>query len=113
MGRPLIPLGVAVVRGRSMLPTLRAGDRLLVRYGARPAPGRIAVLRLPDGTVAVKRLADRDGRGWAFERDNPVEGVDSWAVGPVPDDGVLGLVLARLWPHPGRVSAAPQSPYDA
>jgi hypothetical protein len=87
-----------------MEPTLHEGDRLLVRYAASPAPGRLAVVRLPaaaDGQprpVAVKRLSGpRDG-GWWVERDNPDEGVDSWLVGAVPADDILAVVLARLWP---------------
>ena len=35
------------VRGRSMLPTYRDGDVLLVLRGIRPRPGRAAVVRLP------------------------------------------------------------------
>ena len=37
MRRGLASWGLAVVRGRSMQPTLRDGDRLLVRHGARAA----------------------------------------------------------------------------
>lgn len=91
-------LGQAVVRGRSMLPTLREGDRLLVRYGAKPVPGRIVIVRLPDGVIAVKRATGHGPDGWWIERDNPREGVDSWAVGAIADDDVLGVVLLRLWP---------------
>jgi phage repressor protein C with HTH and peptisase S24 domain len=88
-----------------MLPTLVDGDRLLVRSGARLArPGRVAVIRLPGGRPpSVKRLARRDGSGWWVERDNPDEGVDSWQVGAIPQDAVLGVVLVRLWPRPRRV----------
>ena len=97
MGR----IGIAVVEGRSMLPTLAPGDRLLVRYGARPVAGRVAVVRLPDRPLAVKRLGVRDGDGWWVERDSPTEGVDSWLLGrAVPDEDVLGVVVARLWPRP-------------
>ena len=98
---------VVVVRGRSMQPTVRDGDRLLVRGVRQPAAvqaGRLGVVRLPgDRPVAVKRLARRDGPGWWVERDNPAEGVDSWLVGAVPDHDVLGVVVARLWPRPGRL----------
>ena len=93
-------LGMAVVRGRSMLPTLRDGDRLLVVHGATPRVGRLAVVRLPDGVLAVKRLTRREPGGWWVERDNPDEGVDSWTVGAVPDAEVLAGVVARLWPAP-------------
>ena len=95
--------GTAVVRGRSMLPTLADGDRLLLRYrGARKA-GRVAVVRLPDGVVAVKRLSLYDDDGWWVTRDNPAEGVDSWSVGAIPESDVLAVVLCRIWPRPGRV----------
>jgi signal peptidase I len=91
-------LGIAVVRGRSMLPTLRDGDRLLVRYGVPPAPGSLVVVRLPGRPPAVKRAVRRVPEGWWVERDNVVEGTDSWLVGAVPDDDVLAVVLRRLWP---------------
>ena len=56
-------LGLAHVRGRSMEPTLHEGDRLVVLYGVRPRPGRMALVRLPDDDsgaprpLAVKRVA--------------------------------------------------------
>lgn len=90
--------GFAVVRGRSMEPTLRDGDRLLVRHGGPPRIGAMAVVRLPDGTVAVKRVTRREPDGWWVERDNPAVGVDSWAVGAIPDDDVIARVVARIWP---------------
>jgi phage repressor protein C with HTH and peptisase S24 domain len=96
-------LGVAVVHGRSMLPTLREGDRLLVLHGGRPRAGRAVVVRLPDGVVAVKRAVRRQGEGWWVESDNAAEGVDSRAVGALADDQVLARVLLRIWPRPRRV----------
>ena len=54
--------GLAVVRGRSMQPTLYDGDRLLVRHGAVPREGALVVVRLPDGVVAVKRATGRRDR---------------------------------------------------
>lgn len=105
-------LGLAVVRGRSMRPTLVDGDRLLVVHGAVPKPGGLVVVRIPRGTspgtvVAVKRAVRREPGGWWVERDNPHEGVDSWSVGSVPDHDVLARVLLRWWPPRRRVSAAP------
>ena len=97
------------VQGRSMLPTLREGDVLLVRAGRRVRrrvrAGQIVVVRLsPDRPVAVKRLSVRDGDGWWVERDNPAEGVDSWQLGrPVPDADLLGVALCRVWPPPFRL----------
>jgi hypothetical protein len=96
-------LGLAVVRGRSMEPTLYDGDRLLLVHGSAPRIGRMAVVRLPDGVVAVKRVVRRESDGWWVERDNPAVGVDSWTVGAVPDSAVLARVLCRLWPLRRRV----------
>jgi hypothetical protein len=90
-------LGLARVRGVSMQPTLREGDRLLVRWGGVPSIGRLALVRLPGGRpLSVKRLAHRVPEGWWVERDNPRAGVDSWTVGAVPEDDVVAVVLARL-----------------
>ncbi len=92
-----------------MRPTLADGDRLLVRRVSRVHPvraGRLLVVRLPGGRpTAVKRAALATAEGWWVERDNPAEGVDSWSVGPVAPADVLGQVVARLWPRPGRLSA--------
>ena len=104
-------LDVVRVTGRSMLPTLRQGDLLLVRAGARPRPGAIAVVRLPGGRpLSVKRLSRRGPDGWWVERDNPAEGVDSWSVGALPDDDVLAVVLARLWPRPRLLTSRRSHP---
>jgi nickel-type superoxide dismutase maturation protease len=100
--------GTVRVSGRSMLPTLHPGDWLLVRYGARPAAGRLVVVRLPDRPVSVKRAAVRDANGWWVESDNPAEGTDSWTLAaPVAHEDVLGVVLWRYRPlvrraHPVR-----------
>jgi hypothetical protein len=105
-------LGLAVVRGRSMLPTLREGDRLLVRYGVLPDVGRLGIVRLPDGVVAVKRLELVDADGHWFGRDNPAEGLDSWTFGRASAvEDVLGSVVARVWPRPGPVGRR-QPPTD-
>ena len=88
-----------------MLPTLREGDLLLVRYGARPRPGALVVARFPDGTLTVKRAEEQrrtsSGRaGWWLVSDNPDEGVDSRHRGPVAEDQVIAVVRLRLWPSP-------------
>jgi len=95
-----------------MTPTLTDGDRLLVSYrrAVRRAvrPGDLVVARLADGTVAVKRATERrttrDGSpGWWLLSDNADEGVDSRHRGPVADDDVIAVTVARLWPHPRRL----------
>ena len=93
-----LPLGRVLVRGRSMEPTLRDGDHLLVRWGGVPRPGRLVVVRWPGRPLSVKRAGVLADDGWWVERDNPAEGVDSWQVGPVPPDDMLCTVLLRLWP---------------
>jgi hypothetical protein len=99
--RPSKAWGIAVVRGRSMQPTLYDGDQLLVRHGASPRVGDVVVVRLPPGAggvVAVKRATMQDGDGWWVERDNPDEGVDSWSVGAIAHGDVIAVARLRLWP---------------
>ena len=88
-----------------MLPTLREGDLLLVRYGARVRPGDLVVARFADGTLTVKRAGERRRTttgedGWWLVSDNPDEGVDSRHRGPVADPRVLAVVRLRVWPSP-------------
>ena len=95
-----------------MTPTLRGGDRLLVRYGRRPRVGEVVVARFVDGTVVAKRAAARrttrrGGPGWWLLSDAPLLGVDSRHRGPVGDDDVLGVALLRLWPRPRRLRPGP------
>ena len=85
-----------------MLPTLREGDRLLVRYDAVPRTGSLVVATFPDGTVTVKRAARRVGPRWWLSADNASEGIDSRHVGAVASYDVVAVVLARLWPAPRR-----------
>ena len=85
-----------------MEPTLLEGDRLLVRWGARPRVNRLALVRLTDRPLSVKRVTGRDDDGWWVERDNPRVGVDSWLVGSIPAADVVAVVVARVWPRPSR-----------
>jgi type IV secretory pathway protease TraF len=90
-----------------MLPTLRPGDRLLVRYAAPVRPGRLVLARFPDGTLAVKRAVERretrrGGPGWWLLSDNPDAGVDSRHRGVIPAEDVVAVVVARVWPRPRR-----------
>ncbi|HWJ08465.1 MAG TPA: S24 family peptidase, partial [Nocardioides sp.] len=94
-------VGVAVVRGDSMRPTLAPGDRLLVVWGARVRAGRVVVARFADGTVVVKRAVEQRPDGWWLRGDNPEAGVDSRHRGAVPEDEVWAVARARLWPRPG------------
>jgi hypothetical protein len=92
-----------------MEPTLHDGDRLLVRWGPRRArTGAVAVVRLPDRPLSIKRLAFREPGAWWVERDNPAVGVDSWQVGAVPDEDLIGVAVLRLAPSPGRIASLSQ-----
>ena len=110
--RSLLPWHLARVAGGSMAPTLADGDLLLCRpvEGADVEPGTVVVLARPDrrDLTLVKRAVHRDERGgWWVEGDDGAHSHDSWVFGPVPDDLVRAVVLARLWPRPGRVRRAP------
>ena len=97
-GTGLIPLGIAVVSGASMVPAYRDGDQLLVRYGGRVRAGDAVLARdprLPE-RILVKRAARREPGGWWLLADNPYAPGDSRQFGAVPDELVLGRVLLRL-----------------
>jgi type IV secretory pathway protease TraF len=88
-----------------MRPTLQPGDRLLVRYAAPVTEGRLVLARFPDGTLTVKRAAERRETrrgepGWWLLSDNPHEGVDSRHRGVIADRDVVAVVVARIWPRP-------------
>jgi phage repressor protein C with HTH and peptisase S24 domain len=94
-----------VVRGPSMAPTLSDGDVVLVRFGARARPGDVVLVRWTarPSQLSVKRARRRAADGWFVTGDNPYGSTDSDTLGPAE---VIGVVLARLWPRPGRLPPA-------
>ena len=101
------PLRRVLLTGPSMAPALKHGDQLLVDVRAvrrPPRPGDVVVVRLPERSLSVKRVTRVEGDGslWV-EGDNPFGSTDSRDLGALPAEAVEGRVLARLWPHPGRV----------
>src|SRR3954470_16608037 len=100
---------LARVAGPSMSPTVRHGDRLLVRR-VRSAdevrPGDVVLARFPSQPelLVVKRVRRAAGGGHWVEGDNSFVTDDSRAFGVAV---VVGRVVARLWPRPGRLPAAP------
>ena len=105
IARLTTPWALARVRGPSMAPAVRSGDRVLVRRvppEARLRPGDVVLARFPSrpDLLVVKRVARAvDGGHW-IEGDNPFVTDDSRAFGVAV---VVGRVVGRLWPRPGRV----------
>ena len=89
------------MRGPSMSPTLRDGDVVLVRFGARVRAGDVVLVRWsarPD-QLSVKRAARPATQGWWVLGDNDHGSTDSRTLGPAT---VLAVVRLRLWPRPRR-----------
>jgi len=102
---------MARVTGPSMSPTVRHGDRLLVRRVRSPEavrPGDVVLARFPSrpDLLVVKRVRRAVPGGHWVEGDNPLVADDSRAFGTAV---VLGRVIARLRPRPGRLPAAPHA----
>jgi nickel-type superoxide dismutase maturation protease len=90
-------LRAVLVRGPSMLPTLRPGDCLLVRPPRRVRAGQVVVARFPSRPElrVVKRAVHPVDGLWWVQGDNPAVTDDSRRYGPAE---VLGVVLLRYWP---------------
>jgi phage repressor protein C with HTH and peptisase S24 domain len=92
-----------------MSPTVRSGDRLLVRR-VRSAdavrPGDVVLARFPSRPelLVVKRVRRAVPGGHWVEGDNPLVGDDSRAFGAAV---VVGRVVARIRPRPGRLPPPP------
>ena len=100
---------LARVSGPSMSPTVRHGDRLLVRRvlsAGAVGTDEVVLARFParPGLLVVKRVVGTTAGGHWVQGDNPLVTDDSRAFGPAV---VVGRVVVRLWPRPGRLAAAP------
>jgi signal peptidase I len=94
-----------------MSPTVRHGDRLLVRRVGSPArvrTGDVVLARFPSRPElrVVKRVRRAVPGGHWVEGDNPFVTDDSRAFGTAV---VLGRVVARLAPRPGRLPPRPEA----
>jgi phage repressor protein C with HTH and peptisase S24 domain len=95
-----LPVLAALIRGPSMVPTLRDGDTVLARRGGRPVRAGDLVLarfRARPDLLVVKRVVRPEGRDWWLEGDNPYATDDSRTYGPAI---VEARVLLRWWPRP-------------
>ncbi|HEY0400870.1 MAG TPA: S26 family signal peptidase [Blastococcus sp.] len=100
---------MARVTGPSMAPTVRSGDRLLVRRvrsAGAVQPGDVVLARFPSrpDLLVVKRVRRSVPGGYWVEGDNPLVTDDSRAFGVAV---VVGRVVGRLRPRPGRLPPAP------
>jgi signal peptidase I len=123
---PLLALVTAkriVVRGASMYPTLRTGERVLfdrLTYrDADPQPGDVVLARHPSrpGVRFIKRVSDlpspANGRpvrrgggvgdeGYSLLGDNPDRSTDSRQLGPFQRNDIVARAWWVYWP-PDRV----------
>jgi nickel-type superoxide dismutase maturation protease len=100
---------LARVTGPSMAPTVRSGDRLLVRRvksGRAVTEGEVVLARFPSRPelLVVKRVRRAEQGGHWVEGDNSLVTDDSRAFGVAV---VVGRVVGRLWPRPGRLTRRP------
>lgn len=101
----LIPV---VVCGDSMEPTLRDGDRVVVRrLGRAPRAGEVVLVsdpRVPARSL-LKRIAAIHPDGIALAGDHPDRSTDSRQFGPVDPGSIEGRVIFRYSPlrQAGRI----------
>ena len=105
-------LDLVEVRGRSMVPTLRPGDRLLaVRLRRAPRVGDVVLAADPrePRRELVKRVAVVDAAGVTLRGDHPAFSTDARAFGAIPAARIGWRVAARYWPlrRAGRIPARP------
>ena len=86
-----------------MLPTLRAGDHILMNPHAYrdkpPRVGDVVVARHPfeRGRLLIKRVSSINPKGHVFlEGDNPETSTDSHALGAIARKLLLGRVTRRI-----------------
>ena len=102
------------VRGRSMAPTLLAGDRLLlVRLASPPRAGDVVVAPDPrDGDrELIKRVAGVDAFGVTLRGDNPAFSTDARTFGTIDPGTVRWRAVFRYWPR-GRIGPIPPAPEE-
>ena len=99
---------VYAVRGDSMVPTLRDGDRVFVTACTElPEPGAVVVARHPtrDSAVLIKRLRSVSPTSFAVGSDDPTAGTDSRHFGSLPHEHLIGAVTGA-WRRPQGKDAA-------
>ena len=101
MGRWLV---TALVRGPSMVPTLRDGDAVLARRGGRaPRPGDVVLARFPSrpDLLVIKRIVRGESPGlYWIQGDNELVADDSRRYGPA---AIEARVVFTWWPRLKRL----------
>jgi SOS-response transcriptional repressor LexA len=79
------------------VPTLRHGDRVVVRHGARIGPGDVVLARfraMPELPVLKRAVRSADG-GWWLASDNDLAGGDSRTHGIADVEARVVFTLRR------------------
>jgi phage repressor protein C with HTH and peptisase S24 domain len=98
---PPIPLRRVRVKGPSMVPTLRDGDTVIVRYGARVRPGDVVLARFRSMSelLVLKRAVRQMDGGWWLASDNKFAGGDSFTHGIADVQGKVMVRFVRWLPR--------------
>jgi phage repressor protein C with HTH and peptisase S24 domain len=89
------------VSGPSMVPTLRDGDLVIVRHGARITSGDVVLATyrsMPDRLV-LKRAVRRQDGGWWLASDNAHAGGDSASHGVADVHARVTWIVHGRRPH--------------
>jgi hypothetical protein len=117
----VLPWQIVRVHGPSMTPTLRTGDRVLVRHGARIRPGDVVLAAFDDlpGIPVIKRAVRREADGrWWVSSDNAFAGGDSSVHGAATVSARASAILGgsrgilRRLPHRIPANPTPAGPLD-
>ncbi len=98
----MLPLMRFKVKDRSMEPSVREGESVIVNRWAYllkpPARGDLVVLRHPhENRYLLKRIAATEDDRYVVQGDNEEYSVDSRQFGPVPGRLIVGRVLFRVY----------------
>ena len=95
----LSPLYKYQISGKSMEPTLPAGDSILVNrvayLFAKPQQDDIIALHDPrDGKILIKRISKVTGNSYFVQGDNKNSSTDSRVFGMIERGDIVGKVIA-------------------
>lgn len=106
-------LQVLTVNTTAMAPAIQCGNEVMVESTSIHGPLGVGdiVLFAHKGKTLVSRVAAVDGDQVTLRNDNPGNGSDSRAIGPIPKSDVSSVVYAVEWPisRLGPVGTSPSS----